>query len=962
MAPPEANATLPGTPLRSPRTGKAATRSASPTAVDACLAVTGLPADATPRELHVLFSGCPGYVASSLVLEDNQAACAWIHFDTADSALTAAKSRRNTSWVVGQKVDLEVRHPDQLGDVMQRRGRKASPKQPRPSPKPREASAGRSKVPKAAAKATGHSCTVEANFARARVEEALRKNRFPELASALLDSLTESSWKRGKNWKSINTGWQCEVPSLHSSARDAWELLETGTDSAKRISCAEQAIREGEEACKLCAKAAQKVEESRLREAVEVLCKKWVRLVQAKIRDARYDSIALRAAVTEAEALVAAIEKSMLNDRPAEPSAADVDKVLEDSSKGITGDRMAEPGSRGYPDAAVSAAASLRKAAGAGFFDPSFLEALQEARHNVVDEENKAAVRTKLEAALDETSPSYVRSGVTLQTLLREARAASVDAPVVKRGEIRLAVLEGQAAARWMLFTSFVRLQRGTLDTCIAGPDDMKYTLKLAKNMGLGRVQLQPALEFYDKLEKLRVVVRALSEALREQDLARMREVWSGINPAEVLRRILTSGVREESPVIALYIERLQKRLTRAEEQEQVGDKLKEVMAKSARHTQVLEELPVFIEEAQRAGMRHGAVKDAKQQLKRSTAHKRLEAALDHGGGLQELQEAYDEAVAAGVDETLLSEAYSVKDAQELKVQTPEGLEELEHLILECADMFQLGEFERHLKLWHERSYESAAVDKVVAEIPHLRELVQRCQESLENLKAIPLPADDAATKLERSTLDVLGQASAILRKSPRLPIVIEVFSSARQAADAQERSLQQAMLLKQELSKRCSNTIRACGHGPHPSGSKVGSVRLRVDTGSDPPFPGSREDFDPRHYAVAEIFQDYGVTKDDVTLGMHRRGSYRGCMNGEARVKCPSQDATLGSEIGLLPLSFAARGELAEKARMALNMSQVGRRYVEIYLMSKAEVLQSEDLPQTERQHQEFLKQEAIA
>jgi len=97
-------------------------------------------------------------------------------------------------------------------------------------------------------------------------------------------------------------------------------------------------------------------------------------------------------------------------------------------------------------------------------------------------------------------------------------------------------------------------------------------------------------------------------------------------------------------------------------------------------------------------------------------------------------------------------------------------------------------------------------------------------------------------------------------------------------------------------------------------------------------PFSVTAED-------VAEIFQDYGVTKDDVTLGMHRRGSYRGCMNGEARVKCPSQ-------------------ELAEKARMALNMSQVGRRYVEIYLMSKAEVLQSEDLPQTERQHQEFLKQ----
>eukprot|EP00439_Symbiodinium_sp_Y106_P011169 s8491_g1.t1 len=44
-----------------------------------------------------------------------------------------------------------------------------------------------------------------------------------------------------------------------------------------------------------------------------------------------------------------------------------------------------------------------------------------------------------------------------------------------------------------------------------------------------------------------------------------------------------------------------------------------------------------------------------------------------------------------------------------------------------------------------------------------------------------------AAVPPHRSTLDVLGQASAILRKSPRLPIVIDVFSSARQSADAQD-------------------------------------------------------------------------------------------------------------------------------------------------------------------------------
>ena len=35
------------------------------TALKACLAVCGIPVDATSRELHVLFSGCPGHLDST---------------------------------------------------------------------------------------------------------------------------------------------------------------------------------------------------------------------------------------------------------------------------------------------------------------------------------------------------------------------------------------------------------------------------------------------------------------------------------------------------------------------------------------------------------------------------------------------------------------------------------------------------------------------------------------------------------------------------------------------------------------------------------------------------------------------------------------------------------------------------------------------------------------------------------
>mmetsp|Transcript_92991 Transcript_92991/g.203556 ORF Transcript_92991/g.203556 Transcript_92991/m.203556 type:complete len:175 (-) Transcript_92991:22-546(-) len=67
-----------------------------------CLTVFGLAPDATEREVHVLFSGCPGYVRNVVVPGKNsQKPYAFVQFSRPEEALAASEARKHTSWSVG---------------------------------------------------------------------------------------------------------------------------------------------------------------------------------------------------------------------------------------------------------------------------------------------------------------------------------------------------------------------------------------------------------------------------------------------------------------------------------------------------------------------------------------------------------------------------------------------------------------------------------------------------------------------------------------------------------------------------------------------------------------------------------------------------------------------------------------------------------------------------------------------
>lgn len=181
----------PGQPARASSTPRGRGRGASPSPkgpiCEACVAVVGLPKDATLREVQILFSGCPGLGA--VVMEEAEGQTfAVCQFAGPEEALQAAKSRKNTRWgLQGPAVTLEVRRLEHLEELLQMRGvlpKLAACSRPKSVERAHANEANEGCLPrrgwKDRAKDSGPVCSIEMHLAKARVEEALKKNKLAE--------------------------------------------------------------------------------------------------------------------------------------------------------------------------------------------------------------------------------------------------------------------------------------------------------------------------------------------------------------------------------------------------------------------------------------------------------------------------------------------------------------------------------------------------------------------------------------------------------------------------------------------------------------------------------------------------------------------------------------------------------------------------------------------------------------
>lgn len=80
--------------------------------VESCLSITNISDDATPREVHILFSGCPGYIKSYLAFDSNEKRL-WglVHFASEQSAMQAAESRKGTTWDGFREIRIDLGRP-----------------------------------------------------------------------------------------------------------------------------------------------------------------------------------------------------------------------------------------------------------------------------------------------------------------------------------------------------------------------------------------------------------------------------------------------------------------------------------------------------------------------------------------------------------------------------------------------------------------------------------------------------------------------------------------------------------------------------------------------------------------------------------------------------------------------------------------------------------------------------------
>eukprot|EP00439_Symbiodinium_sp_Y106_P007909 s1159_g1.t1 len=88
-----------------------------------CLSVCGISEDATQRELHILFSACPGYVSSSILSDEaSKRPYALVQFQDADMALQASAARQGTYWEEGARpITIDLGSPFNLAKSAQLR-------------------------------------------------------------------------------------------------------------------------------------------------------------------------------------------------------------------------------------------------------------------------------------------------------------------------------------------------------------------------------------------------------------------------------------------------------------------------------------------------------------------------------------------------------------------------------------------------------------------------------------------------------------------------------------------------------------------------------------------------------------------------------------------------------------------------------------------------------------------------
>mmetsp|Transcript_73441 Transcript_73441/g.207409 ORF Transcript_73441/g.207409 Transcript_73441/m.207409 type:complete len:396 (-) Transcript_73441:169-1356(-) len=271
------------------------------------LSISGIADDATTREVHVLFSGCEGYLQSYLAFEDgcHKKLYGVVQFDTTEHAQEAADMRYGTTWEGGAApVTISLGRPEYLvmANTPQRSTRSPSPHRSG-TPKWR---GGSSSVP-------GDLRGQKVRVMRSRLAAAVERRKIPELEAAVaeaesagLDMEDLAEARRVLNEQKRMVDVRKAASSEHRARAELWHVLSSMDDDVRvghRIATMNRAIQAGEAAMNKCDAAGLQYGQQRLQKAVMRVSETWKETVGMNLRMAieAGDVVALREILAKRE-------------------------------------------------------------------------------------------------------------------------------------------------------------------------------------------------------------------------------------------------------------------------------------------------------------------------------------------------------------------------------------------------------------------------------------------------------------------------------------------------------------------------------------------------------------------------------------------------------------------------------------------------------------------------------------
>lgn len=756
-----------------------------------CLSVCGISEDATQRELHILFSACPGYVSSSILNDEaSKRPYALVQFQDADLVLQASAARQGTYWEacsVSSEGSPRSRAREDAGVTASSPPSRSFPRSAAPPSSP--SSPSRPKV---------EAC-------RARLAAALSKKKMADLEEVLEEAvaagLPDSDLQEPREVLQKNRHRLGVRQAMFASQKAKQRLAEARRsleDDLSRPQSASIALEQAKEAFQLCGRVALSGDEQTLREESQSLSRAWLQRAEERLKAAAFASElqGLRLSVEEWETL-----GRVLGCEEEAPPLLSQEEVRQAVAQIVAEEAGARSAKQGQEMSLTYILVTVTLERDDWSFNERKWSILRHQARGVLQvEEHRALTCRNVEEALSQNAP------LAELRRLGEVIPITASADLAARLRERQDSLEGRVLARWSLLGAMVASKVSTMMACALGPFWVKSAIKQARGVGFNKESLEAALDCFDRTEYQQKLQESLMEALSHRDLINLRSV---IKEMEVVYVAEAPG-----HLSRFRLTMAQAKLRFLEEQAASASQL-EGLLQVRRKSVLLEELPEAISNAKRLRVSSGSIARAEKMLEFASAQDFLQAAVEAGDR---------KAVRAALEQAQGCETFSDCSLEDRERSVQQAL--LFEKLSDAVQRNRLQVAREMLKEWHDQAFDPDAVSDIEAIFSKLDGVVAKAQATIDQLQQLPFASGTSALTAEGETM--LKRLAAALHQFPQVGLRIDAYSGHSNDRMALELAASRGEAVKTALRKfSCKNKLLVKSWGNSDVNVKKPAVRI---------------------------------------------------------------------------------------------------------------------------------------